>query len=160
MNISLFLLLIVIALILSLQLNLDTRALITASGMYYVDWLTYNIPSVHDAIAKIWHFPSVGPYKYILTNVWAKTVTVQYICMYLYMTRFWKTNHDITIDIIYVIHLRPSGLYYWINKWLKQSQVTSVTVQTLGLLQYKVRRFYGFHSNTVVVNFCCEQNFS
>ena len=34
-----------------------------------------------------------------------------------------------------IICLRLSSLYYWFNKWIKQSQMTSITVQTLEILQ-------------------------
>ena len=39
--------------------------------------------------------------------------------------RFWETNQDVTFDI----YLRPSKLYYWFNKWLKQLQVISFIAQ-------------------------------
>ena len=53
----------------------------------------------------------------------------------IYLTEFWKTDQDVTFDIIYIyIHLRPSRLYSWFNKWLKQSQMTLITIKTLEIL--------------------------
>ena len=51
--------------------------------------------------------------------------------------RDWVLEKDqnITFDIIHnYIYSRPSILYCWFNKWLKQSQMTSITVQTLEIL--------------------------
>ena len=43
----------------------------------------------------------------------------------LYVTRFWKTDHFVTFDIIYIsVNLRQSIRHYWFNKWLNQSQTS------------------------------------
>ena len=42
-----------------------------------------------------------------------------------YVTGFWKTDHFVTFDIIYIsVYLRHSRWYYWFNKWLNQSHTT------------------------------------
>ena len=38
----------------------------------------------------------------------------------LFVTGFWKTDHFVTFDIIYIsVYLRHSRWYYWFNKCLK-----------------------------------------
>ena len=57
-----------------------------------------------------------------------------YACTFLLYCNMWLDfgNKDVTFDIIYIsVYLRPSRLYYWFNKWLKQSQMTSITIKTL-----------------------------
>ena len=42
-----------------------------------------------------------------------------------YVTGFWKTDHFVTFDIIYIsIYLRHSRWYNWFNNWLNQSHAT------------------------------------
>ena len=46
--------------------------------------------------------------------------TVVHIC-----DRIWKTDHFVTLDIIYIsVYLRHSRWYYWCNKWINQSHTT------------------------------------
>ena len=41
------------------------------------------------------------------------------------VTEFWKTDHFVTFDIIYIsVYLRHSRWYYWFNKWLTQTYTT------------------------------------
>ena len=41
------------------------------------------------------------------------------------VTGFWRTEHFVTFDIIYIyVYLRHSRWYYWFNKWLNQSYTT------------------------------------
>ena len=41
------------------------------------------------------------------------------------VTRFWKTDHIVTFDIIdNSVYLRHSEWYFWMNTCLNQSQIT------------------------------------
>ena len=72
------------------------------------------------------HFLVMSPcsFAFLLTS----------LAIIIIVTEFWKTNQDVTFDIIYIyIYLKPSRLYCWFNKWLKQSQKSSVAIKTLEI---------------------------
>ena len=49
-------------------------------------------------------------------------MTTKWQLYYVTVPKFWKTDHFVTFDIIYIsVYLRH---YYWFNKWLNQSHTT------------------------------------